>query len=283
VPQRRRVGRRRNSARRRCTSLDDILRRGWASDHEHERRRLRCGALRRPGSSICRQRILSVERCLLGGQRDACVARCGMCRRSLDQRFGCWCGEQPRASDSDVHRQSRGCGLGWVSGIPISERQRDRVHRQRQRILMTSADTPLPPRSNQRRAAGENGDTMLMTVVLLTFLMVGAWALISGSQQWGARRDAQAVASAAARAGAQVSNAEVRGGFSIDPGLASERANRVLSASGYSGSVSVNGAVVTVQATGSVGYAFPAPGFPSTLTASASSTAARGVQGDEGG
>lgn len=148
---------------------------------------------------------------------------------------------------------------------------------------MTSTDTPLLPRSKRRRGAGDDGDTMLMTVVLLTFLMVGAWALISGSQQWGARRDAQAVASAAARAGAQVSNAEVRGGFSIDPALASERANLVLAASGYSGSVSVNGVVVSVQATGSVDYAFPAPGFPSTLTASASSSAARGVRGDEGG
>lgn len=147
---------------------------------------------------------------------------------------------------------------------------------------MATASTTAP-RTGQRRAAGEAGDTMLMTVVLLSFLMVAAWALISGSQQWGARRDTQAVASAAARAGAQVSDAEVRGGLSIDPTLASERANRVLSASGFSGSVSVNGAVVTVRATGSVGYAFPAPGFPSTLTATASSTSARGVQGDEGG
>ena len=147
---------------------------------------------------------------------------------------------------------------------------------------MTGPDAFLHPRS-RRRAISDDGDTMLMTVVLLTFLMVGAWALISGSQQWGARRDAQAVASAAARAGAPVSDVEVRGGLSIDPGLAAQRANRVLSASGYVGSVSVSGAVVTVQATGSVEYAFPAPGFPSTLTASASSSAARGVQGTEGG
>ena len=148
---------------------------------------------------------------------------------------------------------------------------------------MTTADTVAQPQSRRLRASGDDGDTMLMTVVLLAFLMVGAWALISGSQQWGARRDAQAVASAAARAGAQVSEVEVRGGLSIDSGLASQRANRVLSASGYTGSVSVNGAVVTVQATGAVDYAFPSPGFPATLTASASSSAARGVQGDEGG
>jgi len=150
---------------------------------------------------------------------------------------------------------------------------------------MTSPDTPslMLTRSERRRGSGDDGDTMLMTVVLLAFLMVGAWALISGSQQWGARRDAQAVASAAARAGAQVTVEEVRGGLSIDPALASQRANAVLGPSGYSGTVSVTGATVTVTATGPVDYAFPSPGFPASQTASASSTATRGVQGDEGG
>jgi len=148
---------------------------------------------------------------------------------------------------------------------------------------MPTPDTPPLTRAERRRADGDDGDTMLMTVVLLAFLMAGAWALISGSQQWGARREAQAVASAAARAGAQVTADEVRGGLSIDEGLANARAQRVLSASGYIGGATVNGGVVTVTATGSVDYAFPAPGFPPTQTAEASSTPARGVQGDEGG
>lgn len=130
----------------------------------------------------------------------------------------------------------------------------------------------------------DRGETMVMTTVLITFLVLGAWALISGSQQWGARRDVQAVSSAAARAGAQVSNAEVRGGsVVIDPARATSRAEAVLSASGYSGGVSVSGLTVTVTATGSVDYAFPAPGFPTSLAATSSASAVRGVLGDEGG
>ncbi|MGB3737056.1 MAG: pilus assembly protein TadG-related protein [Ilumatobacter sp.] len=139
-------------------------------------------------------------------------------------------------------------------------------------------------RSQTEASERDRGETMLMTTVLIGFLLIGSWALISGSQQWGARRDTQAVASAAARAGAQVSEAELRGGsVMIDPSLASQRANAVLSASGYAGGVSVNGLTVTVTATGSVDYAFPSPGFPSSLTSSATSSAVRGVQGDEGG
>ncbi len=137
-------------------------------------------------------------------------------------------------------------------------------------------------RDEQRQ--DDRGEVMVMTVVLIAFLTLGAWALLSASQQWGARRDVQAAASAAARAGAQVSETEIRGGsVMIDPALASARASSVLAASGYSGSVSVNGLAVTVNASGSVNYAFPAPGFPSSLSASATATAVRGVQGDEGG
>ena len=130
----------------------------------------------------------------------------------------------------------------------------------------------------------DRGETMLMTVVLITFLLLGSWTLISASQQWGARRDVQAVSSAAARAGAQVSEVEVRGGsVTIDPSLAEGRAAVVLAASGYTGSVSVNGLTVTVVATGSVDYAFPAPGFPGQLSATSTAIAVRGVDGSEGG
>lgn len=130
----------------------------------------------------------------------------------------------------------------------------------------------------------DRGETMIMTVVVVAALVIGAWALISASQQWGARRDVQAVASAAARAAAQVTENETRGGsVRIEPALATARATSVLSASGYTGSVSVNGLSVTVNATGGVAYVFPAPGFPSSLSASATASAIRGVQGDEGG
>src|SRR5829696_206663 len=97
-----------------------------------------------------------------------------------------------------------------------------------------------------RRSVRDRGDTMLMTTILVAFLMVGALALISASQAWGARRDVQATAQAAARAAVQVSPSEVRGGsVTIDPGLASARASEVASASGYSVSVSVNGTTAT--------------------------------------
>lgn len=130
----------------------------------------------------------------------------------------------------------------------------------------------------------DRGETMLMTVVLITFMMIGSWTLLSASQQWGARRDVQAVSSAAARAGAQVTEAEVRGGsVTIDPARARDRANAVLAASGYTGSVSVSGLTVVVTASGSVDYAFPAPGFPSQLSATSSAVAVRGVEGNEGG
>lgn len=140
-------------------------------------------------------------------------------------------------------------------------------------------------RSTRReRLDGDRGETMLMTTVLIGFLMIAAWALISASQQWGVRRDVQAAASAASRAAVQVSQEEIRNGsVTIDPALASQRANAVLAASGYSGGVSVDGLSVTVTATGPVNYAFPSPGFPGSLSSSATSSAVRGVQGDEGG
>lgn len=138
--------------------------------------------------------------------------------------------------------------------------------------------------AGHRRCQGDRGDVMLMTTVLIIFLMLASWALLSASQAWGARRDAQAVAAAAARAGAQTdADAVRRGATTIDPSSASARATAVLSASGYGGSVSVRGLTVTVTASRGVRYAFPAPGFPGSMTATASAVAARGVRGDEGG
>lgn len=125
---------------------------------------------------------------------------------------------------------------------------------------------------------------MLMATIFVIFLMVGAWALVSGSQQWGARREAQAAAAAAARAAAQAEPDSLRGGTAtIDPAAASSRAQAVLGASGYGGSVRVSGLTVTVTVTVGVSYAFPAPGFPGSVNGSATAVATRGVTGDEGG
>ena len=124
---------------------------------------------------------------------------------------------------------------------------------------------------------------MPMATVLVAFLMLGAWALVSASQQWNTRRQVHAVAAAAARAGAQSDPDTLRSGVVVDPGGATQRAQAILAVSGYRGAVDVDGASVTVTVTGAVDYAFPAPGFPDSVTGTASAIARRGVTGSEGG
>lgn len=141
-----------------------------------------------------------------------------------------------------------------------------------------------PDPSGVRTAARDRGDVMLMTTIFVVFLMLGAWALVSAGQQWGARREAQASAAAAARAAAQVAVGEVRSGnVALNPVAARARAQAVLDASGHDGAVSVDGLTVAVVVSRTIDYAFPAPGFDTTVTATATATASRGVQGDEGG
>lgn len=124
---------------------------------------------------------------------------------------------------------------------------------------------------------------MPMTVILIGFLMVACWALISASQQWAARRDAYATAAAAARAGAQADLEALRTGGVVDPDNAIARAEAILAASGYTGTVDVDDATVTVTVTVNVDYAFPAPGFPTEVGGSSTATAQRGVTGNEDG
>jgi hypothetical protein len=124
---------------------------------------------------------------------------------------------------------------------------------------------------------------MPMATVLIVALMVGAWALVSASQQWTARRDAYALAAAAARAGAQGDAGALRAGGLLDPDGAVQRANRVLAAAGRTGSVRVDGAAVAVTVTTDVDYAFPSPGFPHRVTGTASAVAVRGVASAQGG
>jgi hypothetical protein len=124
---------------------------------------------------------------------------------------------------------------------------------------------------------------MPMATILIVFLMVGAWALVSASQQWNTRRDVHAVAAAAARAGAQGDPASLRTGTVLDPGAALQRARAILAAGGYTGAVTVDGTLVTVTVTARVDYGFPSPGFPATVTGTASAVARTGVAGSEGG
>ena len=124
---------------------------------------------------------------------------------------------------------------------------------------------------------------MPMATIFIVFLMISAWALFSASQQWGARRDVFAVASSAARAGAQADPAELRLGGVVNADGAMQRAQEIIAAAGYIGSVTVDGNTVTVTVTAAVEYAFPSPGFPAAVSGSASAVAQRGVTGDEGG
>jgi hypothetical protein len=123
---------------------------------------------------------------------------------------------------------------------------------------------------------------MVMAPILVMFLMMGSWALISASQQWGVRRDVHAVAAAAARAGAQADPLALRAGKVIDERAAVARAESIIAAAGYAGSVTIDGDTVSVHVTGTVRYAFPAPGFPSTVSGSATAVAVRGVSSAEG-
>lgn len=130
-----------------------------------------------------------------------------------------------------------------------------------------------------RCADPDRGDTMLATCILVVFLLAASFTLISASQRWGGIRDAQAAASAAARAAAQVSEAEVRGGVRIDPVLAQARANSVLGATGHAGSVTVasDGLSVTVSASGRVEFTFPAPGVSRSVSGTGHAVATKGV------
>lgn len=135
----------------------------------------------------------------------------------------------------------------------------------------------------ERRNERDRGSVMPMTAVLIVFLMVGAWALVSASQQWAVRRDAHGVAAAAARAAAQGDQIALRSGGLVDPNAAAERAQAIIGASGYVGSINVNGSSVTVTISAGIDYAFPSPGFPASVNATASAVAVSGVTGDEGG
>lgn len=129
----------------------------------------------------------------------------------------------------------------------------------------------------------DRGSVMPMTAILIVFLMIGAWALVSASQQWAVRRDVQGVAAAAARAGAQADPGALRHGIVLDADAAAERAQAIIGAAGYSGTVNVDGATVTVAVSAGIDYAFPSPGFPGSVDATATAVAVAGVTGDEGG
>jgi Flp pilus assembly protein TadG len=125
----------------------------------------------------------------------------------------------------------------------------------------------------------DEGSTMPMAVIFIMFLMVASFVLVSASQQWNTRRDALAVAAAAARAGAQGTQGSVRNVQGLDAAGANARAQAILGAAGFRGSVSVSGESVTVTVVAQVKYAFPSPGFPATVTGTSTALARQSVDG----
>jgi Flp pilus assembly protein TadG len=129
--------------------------------------------------------------------------------------------------------------------------------------------------------SSDEGSYMPMVAIVVVFLMVASFTLISATQQWNARREARSIAAAAARAGAQ-GNDSGRAEF-FDPTQATQRAQAVLGAAGAGGSVRVQGTNVTVTVTMVVAYTFPAPGLPGTVEGTSTAGTHRGVSGSEGG
>ena len=136
--------------------------------------------------------------------------------------------------------------------------------------------------TTSRRCRGDRGDLMAMTAIVIVFLMAGSWALISASQQWGARRSVQATAAAAAPPERRSPPTNYAPGSSTPtrrppvPKPSSPRPAALARSTWH-------GDTVTVTATRRVGYSFPAPGFPAAVTGQSIANAVAGVRGDEGG
>lgn len=96
-----------------------------------------------------------------------------------------------------------------------------------------------------RRVRGERGSVSLLVVIMVPALLAAGGLVLDGGRQLEARRDAQGVASGAARAGAQMTEQEVYA-RALDPSLAGARADAHLAAAGHAGRVVVAPDRVTV-------------------------------------
>lgn len=101
-----------------------------------------------------------------------------------------------------------------------------------------------------RRVGDERGTVTVFVVAMTTALLLVAGLVFDGGRMIAARRDADAVASAAARAGLQgVDEAGLRrtDGAPVNAGDARARVQRYLATTGYTGSAVVVGDTVTVD------------------------------------
>lgn len=121
--------------------------------------------------------------------------------------------------------------------------------------------------------------SVLVAVLAVAFLMVAGLAL-DGGRKLGALSEARDLADNAARAGAQAVDTDIyqlTGSPTLDPAESQQAALDYLSATGHTGTVTVNGSTVTVTVTISVPTRF-LPG-PFTVYATESATAIFSVEG----
>jgi uncharacterized membrane protein len=104
-----------------------------------------------------------------------------------------------------------------------------------------------------RRTRGERGSVSLIVVLFIPALLLAAGLVLDGGRQLQARRDADAAASAAARAAVQLSRPEAFA-RQLDPGQAVSRGEAELARQGMSGSVTVSGEIVRVTVTTHVDF-----------------------------
>lgn len=112
---------------------------------------------------------------------------------------------------------------------------------------------PLTSLSAQRRGtAGDAGSVSLLAVGLAFAMLLAIGLAVDGSRKSAATSDATSIAEEAARAGGQALRLEALatgGPAVVDPDRAIAEAQSYLAASGATGTATVDGARITVQAT----------------------------------
>lgn len=124
----------------------------------------------------------------------------------------------------------------------------------------------------------ERGSASILIAALGLALLMATGLAVDGGRKLGALSEARNVADNAARAGAQMIDADTyraTGEPFVDPAAAATAASSYLSRHGYSGTVSVSGPTVTVTVSMSVSTRF-LPG-PMSVSATESATAVAGI------
>ena len=127
-----------------------------------------------------------------------------------------------------------------------------------------------------QRLNSERGSTSILVAALGLALLMATGLAVDGGRKLGALSEARNIADNAARAGAQMVDAnEYRstGVPNLDPAAATQRASAFLAEQGHSGVVSVSGSTVTVTVTISIDPTFIPDEISASATESATATA----------